>query len=149
VVGGDAHLRLGVDAVEAGPVRRVPDADSAISRAAPRRKQVLLEWAPRNGFDGPLVAHQRVDGLLQAGQVPDEQLVVVTAAYELGAVGRPAKRANLRVGQEQPVGYTPNSERIERRCGWLGTSIVPCCVRVCYVVPAVAKSSENMPRAGM
>jgi len=90
-----AHLGAGVNGVELGAGEGVPESDVAVSRTAPTGEQVALEGAPGQCLDGSLV---RGDAVLQlVVGIPDAEQVVVAAAGELLARGRPLEAADLLV----------------------------------------------------
>mmetsp|Transcript_26700 Transcript_26700/g.70119 ORF Transcript_26700/g.70119 Transcript_26700/m.70119 type:complete len:276 (+) Transcript_26700:925-1752(+) len=103
------HLRPGVDLLLHRARRRVPEADAAVRRAAPRSQQLRLVRRPRQRLDRRLVVRDAVARGLRRplaperrGQVPDAQQVVVAARRQLRARGRPAQPADLlRVGAVQ------------------------------------------------
>ena len=90
-----ADLGAGVNGVEEGPGVGVPKLDRAVSCASTGSQEVGLEGAPGDSLDGSAVRGQAVGWTVGRGAVPDVEDVVVAAAGELGAGGRPLEAADL------------------------------------------------------
>jgi hypothetical protein len=88
------RLGVGVDGVEQGAGVGVPEPDAAVGSAAPGGQQVGLEGAPGQRLDGGRVRGQAVQRGSPA-RAPHVQQVVVAAAGQLRATGRPLEPAHL------------------------------------------------------
>lgn len=99
VVGGPedlAHLRLGVHSVQASASGGVPHADASVACTSSRCKEVGLEWAPSQRFDGSGVVVQRELRVASSViDIPDVQEVVVASRSELLAIRTPLETADL------------------------------------------------------
>lgn len=89
-----SHLGVSVDGVEQCAGVCVPELDAAVSSSAAGGQQVGLEGAPRQGLDRSSVRGELVHGGAP-GRAPDVQQVVVAAAGQLRAAGRPLQAAHL------------------------------------------------------
>ena len=89
-----AHLRLGIDFVQALPIASIPQANAPISRPPPRSQQICLERAPRQCLDCGLVS---VDGKpsLVTSRLPDVEHIVVATRSKLRGLGTPFEATNL------------------------------------------------------
>ncbi len=85
---------MGIDGVEQGAGVGVPELDAAVGRAAAGGQQVGLEGAPGQRLDGGGVRGQAVQGGAPS-RAPHVQQVVVAAAGQLRAAGRPLQPAHL------------------------------------------------------
>lgn len=99
-----AHLRAGVDRVEARAGGAAPGADAAVRGAAARGEETLLPGAPSDGLDGGLVGVERELGGSRA-RVPDvEEVVVACAAYSERDVHAEGARVRTARGELETVG---------------------------------------------
>lgn len=89
-----AHLRLGVDSVQARASCHVPESNRSIRRSRTRGEQRSIPGAPVEAFDGGAMMSKRVHRR-RGAHIEDVQAIVVAAAREMRVVTGPRKAAHL------------------------------------------------------
>lgn len=93
-----AHLRLGIDRVNAGTASSAPEAQSTVGSSASGGEQVVLPWTPGKRFDSGVVLVKPELGRPARASicaVPYANEIVIATRRQLHTVRAPLETANL------------------------------------------------------